>query len=202
MHVVIADDHRMVAEGIARLVNDTRQAEVVAIAGTIADAATYVALHQPQLLLLDVAMPDGDGIDAIQRLTALCPAMRVIILTSFSESTVIRRAMDSGAAGYLLKSATTHELLECLQVVALGKEYVCQAARAMEGGRRESPPALTMREREVLALIVEGKTIKEIADQLCLGFETVHSYTKYLRQKLGVSNTASLVRVALERHLV
>ena len=200
--VVIADDHRLVAEGIARLINDTQQAEVVAIAGTLEKATEHIAEKQPQVLLLDVAMPDGDGIEALHSLQHRCPAMRVIIFTSFSEPSVVRRAMSSGAAGYLLKNASTRELLECLQEVADGKEYICRGVQVPANGWRETLPALTMREREVLALIVEGKTIKEIADQLCLGFETVHSYTKYLRQKLGVGNTASLVRVALERHLV
>ena len=201
-NIVIADDHHVVAEGIARLIEESKAARVVAIAGTIGDTALLLEQKRPDVLLLDVAMPDGDGIDAIKRFAAICPDMRILVLTCYSEPSVVKRAVDNGANGYLLKNISAEELIHAVTTVAEGATYICKEAEMMTMLKKEELPSLTMREREVLRLIVEGHTIKEIADTLCLGFETVHSYTKYLRQKLGVGNTASLVRVALERHLV
>ncbi len=199
--VIIAEDHRLVAEGIAKLIDESSTAKVVAITGTLSEAATLLAIHNPQLLLLDVAMPDGDGIDAITPLLKAHPELKVIILTSYAEPSVIHRAMDGGASGYILKSTDARELLHGINEVHSGNTYICQEARQLLIGS-EVAPALTNREREILRLIVNGLTIKEVASKLNLGFETVHSYTKSIRQKLGCSNMSSLVRVAMERHLV
>ncbi len=200
--ILIADDHRVVAEGIARIINESPAAQVVAIAISIADAVRLTGEHRPDVLLLDVALPDGDGIDAIPRLRAACPAARVVIFTMYAEPAVIQRACDGGADGYLLKSVSADELLEGLHAVVSGRKYLCREAGELMKGYTEQAPVLTCREREVLVRLVQGKTIKEIANELFLGFETVHSYTKYLREKLGCPNTAALVRVAIEQHLV
>lgn len=200
-NIVIADDHHVVAEGIARLIEESKAARVVAIAGTIGDTALLLEQKRPDVLLLDVAMPDGDGIDAIKRFAAICPDMRILVLTCYSEPSVVKRAVDNGANGYLLKNISAEELIHAVTTVAEGATYICKEAEMMTMLKKEELPSLTMREREVLRLIIEGHTIKEIADTLCLGFETVHSYTKYLRQKLGAKNTASLVRKAFEQHL-
>ena len=202
IRVIIADDHRVVAEGIAKLIEESGVATVVAITGTIAETTRLLQQEHPDLLLLDVAMPDGDGIDAITHFVELCPAMRVVVLTSYAEPSVIQRAVSNGVNGYLLKNVNGKEVIKAITTVSEGGVYICQEAQALTMIRCEEAPSLTMREREILSLIVEGHTMKEIANELCLGFETVHSYTKYLRQKLGCKNTASLVRVALERHLV
>jgi len=201
--VIIADDHRVVAEGIARLIEESKVARVVAIAGTIGDTLSLLHQRTTDILLLDVAMPDGDGIDAIRTFHELRPDMRIIVLTCYAESAVIRRAVENGANGYLLKNVSSEEVINCIRSVAQGEAYICREAQVLTMmSSAEEKPSLTLREREILRLIVEGHTMKEIADKLCLGFETVHSYTKYLRQKLGCKNTASLVRTAIERRLV
>lgn len=200
--VVIADDHRLVAEGIARMLEDSPAARIVAIAGTAAEAVDALERLKPQVLMLDVALPDADGIDAISQLKAASSQTRILMFTMYGESAVVQRAFDAGATGYLLKSASTSELFEAIEAVASGNVYRCKEVQLCCTESKEAQPALTMREREVLRLIVKGYTIKEISDRLCLGFETVHSYTKYLRQKLGCNNIASLVRIAIEQHLV
>jgi len=101
----------------------------------------------------------------------------------------------------LLKNVNSEEVINAINSVANGGTYICKEAEMMNMLKREEQPSLTIREREILRLIVEGHTMKEIANTLCLGFETVHSYTKYLRKKLGCKNTASLVRKAIEQHL-
>lgn len=200
--ILIADDHQVVAEGIARIIKEHSSDVEMDIAGNLADALLLVKKLHPDLLLLDVALPDGDGIDAIPLFVEACPPMRIIIFTMYAEGAVVGRAMKAGAHGYLLKSVSSKELLEAIHAVANGETYICEEARSHAHEEMEAVPTLTLREREVLALIVQGKTIKEIAEELFLGFETVHSYTKYLRQKLHCQNTASLVRTAIEQHLV
>ena len=177
IRVAIADDHKMVAEGIARLIEESETAHVVGIAGTLGDAASLISAEQPDVLLLDVALPDGDGIDAIPQFLAASSQTRVVVLTMFGERAVIARALEA-------------------------EVYLCGESSRIQRISKEVAPTLTPREREILRLIVDGLSIKEIADRLCLGFETVHSYTKYLRRKLQANNTASLVRTAIEQHLV
>lgn len=200
--IIIADDHRLVAEGIARLIDESKKARVTAIARNLNEASQLLRTTPCDILLLDVAMPDGDGIDAISRFTKLSQKLRIIVLTIYAEPAVIRRAMDAGAAGYILKNTDANELIDGITVVADGDIFVSKAAQQLLIDNGEAAPELTPREREILKLVVEGLSMKEIADRLCLGFETVHSYTKYIRQKLGCNNIASLVRTAIERHLV
>lgn len=200
--IIIADDHRLVAEGIARLIDESKKARVTAIARDLNEASQLLRTTPCDILLLDVAMPDGDGIDAISRFTKLNQKLRIIVLTIYAEPAVIRRAMDAGAAGYILKNTDASELIDGITVVADGDIFVSKAAQQLLIDNGEAAPELTPREREILKLVVEGLSMKEIADRLCLGFETVHSYTKYIRQKLGCNNIASLVRTAIERHLV
>lgn len=200
--VIIADDHRIVTDGLTKIINENADTQVLGVTSTLAGLTELLPNLRPDVLLLDVALPDGDGIDAIQRLRHLQPNLRIIVLTMFVEASVIHRALQNGANGYLFKSAGVDDLLGAIRAVASGEQFLCDEARHILCEEKETPAILTMREREILSLLAEGCTMKEIADQLCLGFETVHSYTKNLRQKLGCNNKASLVRVAMERHLL
>ena len=200
--VIVADDHKLVASGISRLIDAADDIRVLDDAQTIQEAVEKTSQLKPHILLLDVAMPDGDGIDAIPQFVKASKRTNIIILTTYAEAAVIRRAMEGGASGYILKSTSAEELIMGIRKVASGDVFYCQESQGLMMGYGESEPMLTVREREILRLIVEGRTMKQIADKLHLGFETVHSYTKYLRQKLGCNNTASLVRTAIERHLV
>jgi len=202
INVIIADDHRLVAEGIAKLITDSKDINVTAIAESIDEARRLVTAHHPDVLLLDVAMPDGDGIDAISTLRQLYAPLRIIILTVYAEPNVVHRAKAAGANGYILKSTDSEELFNGIRTVAEGSSYICRETQTLMEHAEQPPTRLNNREREILRLIVKGHSIKEIADILNLGFETVHSYTKYLRQKLGCSNMAALVRTAIEQHLI
>lgn len=199
---MIADDHQVVAEGLARLIDNSKEARTVAITGKVDETIEQIGRLKPKILLLDVALPDSDGIDAIPVLLDASPATRIIVLTMFAEPAVVQRALSAQAHGYLFKSVSAEELITAIRTVAKGNTYICEEAQFLLNSQSETPPTLTVREREILRLIVQGKTMKEIANELCLGFETVHSYTKYLRVKLNCANTASLVRIAFEQHLV
>ena len=124
------------------------------------------------------------------------------MLTSYAKSAVARRALDRGALGYILKNSLSEEIIEGIRVVSCGDRFLCDGAEVLFRQRKSSPTALSVREREILKLIVEGYTLKEIADKLCLGFETVRSYCKYIHLKMGMNNTASVVRMAIEQKLV
>lgn len=202
IEVLIVDDHRIVAEGVAQLMTGDEGIRTVGIAATLSEASQMMSELHPQVVLLDVALPDGDGIDALPELLLSSPETKVIVLTMFAEPSVIRRAMDAQAQGYLLKNTTKEELVEAIRMVAMGENYLSKEVRDQLLGDVKKAPVLTLREREIIRLMSEGCTMKEIADRLCLSFETVHSYTKNLRVKLGCNNTASMVRTAMEQHWI
>ena len=197
--IIIADDHQIVTEGITRILEEMTTdgeplGEVVASVHTLADCLVACRDQQPDLLLLDVAMNDGDGIDTLPQLQDAAPRMKTIILTSYTEATVINRALANGAHGYMLKTTDIQEFTEGIKLVMKGETFICQEAKQQYSKQEDIAVKLTLREKEILKLIVEGYTMKEISSKLCLGFETIHSYTKYLREKLHANNTASLVR--------
>lgn len=204
--ILIADDHRIVAESLVRLIEQLPVegkciGQVVGTAYTLSDALQQCIEHQPDILLLDMAMPDGNGIDFLPQLQEHCPQLKVAILTYYSEPSIVRLALNNGAKGYFLKAGDPQELVLGLKRMGEGEIYICQEAReSLE--QKNKAGQLTAREREILRLLVEGRSIKEIASELYLSFETVHSYTKAIRQKMGVNNMASLVREALLQHLV
>ena len=200
--IIIADDHKMVAQALKQVIEAKDTAEVTGIALTIADAAGQLEEKKPDLLLLDIAMPDGDGIEALPKLRKASQDTKIIILTMYSEAEVIQRAIKSGVDGYLMKDSDAEEILAAIEHVSNGERYISPAAESKAAALTETIPQLTPREREVLKLIVEGKSSREAAKVLYLGFETVRSYTKYLRQKLGVKNTAGMVEKAIRLHLV
>lgn len=200
--VLIADDHRMVADGVSRLLERDARVHVAGIACTLEETARMMGTLCPHVLLLDVAMPDGDGIDAIPNLLSLNPETKIVVLTMFTEPSVIRRALEAQAHGYLMKTASSEELVAAVHSVMAGETYLCEEVRNRLNERLEVAPTLTLREREILRLLSEGNTMKEVADRLCLSFETVHSYSKNLRAKLGCNNVASLVKAAMEQHWI
>lgn len=202
IEVLIVDDHRIVAEGVSQLMTGDEGIRTVGIAATLSEASQLMSELHPQVVLLDVALPDGDGIDALPELLLSSPETKVIVLTMFAEPSVIRRAMDAQAQGYLLKNTTKEELVEAIRAVAMGENYLSKEVRDQLLSDVKKAPVLTLREREIIRLMSEGCTMKEIADRLCLSFETVHSYTKNLRVKLGCNNTASMVRTAMEQHWI
>ena len=204
--IIIADDHKMVAEAISRLVETievegSRIGEVVGIAYTLEETRKACEELKPDILLVDMAMPDGNGIDFIPKLQELCPTMKIAVLTYYSEASIVRLALNNGARGYFLKACNAQELVEGLKKVGEGEVYVCEEAM-MTLRKKNKAETLTNREKEILRLIVEGFSTKEIAVKLYLSFETVHSYMKNIRQKLGVSNTASIVREAIRQQLI
>jgi Response regulator containing a CheY-like receiver domain and an HTH DNA-binding domain len=200
--VAIVDDHKMVLEGLEHIINESGIARVVDKAHSITECCDMLQRSEPEVLLLDVNLPDGNGIDLCPEIRKDYPEVKILMLTTYAESAVVSRALEGGAHGYILKNSMSEEILEGISIVASGEQFLCDQAKILLKDKTERPIPLSPREREILKLIVEGYTIKEISDKIFLGFETVRSYCKYLHLKLDVHNTASLVRKAIEQKLV
>ena len=200
--VAIVDDHTAIAQGLERLINETGIAGVVGKAYSASGCMKLLTQSKPDVLLLDVNLSDGNGIELFPQIKAQYPDLQVLILTSHAEPSIIKQALNSGVAGYILKSATAEEIVLGIQTVASGGRFLCTETQKLLQHRDCQTVLLSRREGELLRLIVAGKSGAQIADKMCLGYETVKSYRKRLMLKLNASNTAELVRMALEQELV
>ena len=201
--IAIVDDHKIIADGLERLVNEGEDGCVVGKAHSAARCVEMLAGFGagagddlPNVLMLDIGLPDASGIDLCARIKSTYPQIKVLMLTSYGELATITRALDAGADGYVLKNSEPEELLEGIRVVASGGQFLCEEAGAALNAGDANPVELTRREIELLGLIVEGLTLPELADRMCLGYQTVRSYRKNLNIKLGAHNTAQLVQNA------
>ncbi len=204
IRVAIVDDHRVVAEGFERLINDSGVARVVGKAYSAAGCREMLSREAAgvDVLLLDVSLPDGNGIELCPEIKASYPDLKILMLTSYSELTIIMRVLEEGASGYILKNAMVEEIIEGIRVVAGGGQFLCDEVNMLLAARADSAVRLSRRELELLRLIVAGQSNSEIADSMNLGYETIKSYRKNLILKLGAHNTAQLVRMAVEQKLV
>jgi DNA-binding NarL/FixJ family response regulator len=210
LNILLADDHAILREGIRTIVNQIPGFQVVAEAADGFEAIEKARKLQSGIVLLDVGMPRVNGIRATLQITKQSPAVKVIILSMYDDETTVMEAIRAGAKGYILKNAPATTLRAALQAVARGESYLCPgvASKVMKhlhqpSSRSGATPLqrLTPRERDVLRLVAEGQTSKEIAQALSLGVETVRGYRKALMSKLGVHNVAGLTQFALANGL-
>ena len=208
IRILIVDDHQLVRSGIRRLLEAEEDFEVEDEAGTAYDAVRLARLHKPDVILLDVVMPGGNGIDAIPEILAASPATSVLTLSMQDDPAYVRQAFAVGAKGYVLKEAADDELLAAVREVAKGGSYVdhqlgsrLAAYDATAMAAKEADP-LSDREREVLKLLALGHTNQEISQQLYISVRTAETHRARIMQKLGLTTRAELVRVAIERGLL
>src|SRR5207302_10668825 len=190
IRVVIADDHAVVRRGLLQLFAATEDVEIVAAASDGAEAVAAAEKHLPDLVLMDLSMPEMDGVEATRAIRAVLAEVPVVILTSFSERDRILDAMDAGAVGYLLKDADPDELLRGVRAAATGDApFSPRAAKALLafGDRRRNGDGLTARERQILALVGHGMTNQAIARQLSISLKTVKAHLSYIFQRIGVT---------------
>jgi DNA-binding NarL/FixJ family response regulator len=206
--LLIADDHAVVREGLARLIDATPDIEVLATARDGEEAVRLAAEHQPRVVLMDLSMPNMDGAEATRRIVAAGGSKtEVVILTSFSDREQILDALDAGAIGYLLKDAEPSALIEGIRAAARGESPLDpKAARAVLSGRERAPaqPAadLTAREREVLALVAEGLPNKRISMRLEISEKTVKAHLTSVFAAIGVSDRTQAALWAREHGVV
>lgn len=210
IRILLADDHAIVRAGIRALLEKLGEVEVIAEAGDGREALRLIKEHQPDVVLLDVAMPLLSGLDVAARATKEFPDLRVIILSMHTSEEYVWEALRSGASGYMVKTGVPSELELAIKAVARGETYlsppvskhvVLDYVRRMGGGESLAE-RLTPRQREVLKLIAEGHTTKSIADLLDVSVKTIETHRLQLMERLDIHDIAGLVRYAVRTGLV
>jgi two-component system response regulator NreC len=204
IRIVVVDDHAVVRSGLKLLLGKEDDLEVVAEAGSAREAVFEVRAHKPDVILLDVVMPDESGIEAVPKLLHEAPDAKVLFLSMQDDPRYVREAFAAGARGYVLKEAVDAEVVEAIRQVAAGGRYVhpvlgarmVSADAAAQAAAHADP--LSDREREVLRLLALGHTNQEIAKQLYISVRTAETHRAHIMQKLHLQTRAELVRYAIE----
>jgi len=200
--VLLVDDHSLVRRGFRRILEDESDLAVVGEAGDGAEAVRVARELHPQVIVMDCALPNMNGLDATRKILAANPATAVLMLSMHSEETWVHQALDAGARGYLLKSVVDMELVTAIRRVARGEIVLDPQVAKTATLKGESSSALTARELEVLQLIVDGQSNKEIAAKLGLSANTVAVHRANIMDALGIHKTAELVVYAIRNGLV
>ncbi len=199
--VLIVDDHPVVRIGLRGLLEQAPDLQVVGEAANGVEAVAKALQLKPDVVLMDLRMPEMDGVEATRAIKAQAPEVAVLVLTTYDTDADILRAVEAGAQGYLLKDASPRELYEAIRAAARGETALAPrvATRLMSHLRQPQPKPLTEREREILTLVARGWSNKEIARHLHIGTATVKSHLLHIYEKLGVSDRTAAVTEALKR---
>lgn len=204
--ILIADDHAVVRGGLGKFLMVNKDMQLVAEAGNGAEAVQLAALHQPDVILMDLMMPEVDGITATRQIHQKYPKIKIIALTSFSEQAMVQGALQAGAMGYLQKNVSAAELANAIRSAHAGRMTLSPEAAQVLAESLTQPQLpgsdMTEREREVLRCLVDGLNNNEIAERLIISLGTVKFHVSNIYQKLGVDSRVEAVKIALERKLV
>jgi DNA-binding NarL/FixJ family response regulator len=212
IRVFLADDHAVVRDGLRFLLEAQSQIHVIGDAANGREAVRQVQQSKPDVVVMDIAMPELNGIEATQQIREACPSTQVVILSMHSTAEYIFRAFQSGAQGYLLKESAGMELVDAVRTVYAGNRYLSYRiagtvlddyVQQRQTAQADNPlERLSGREREILQLLVEGKSNAQIAKILSLSSKTVETYRSRLMQKLGINDLPSLTKFALQHGLI
>lgn len=202
VQVFIVDDHYMVIEGIRSLLQNEKDIEWMGHATNAASCLGFLKTQQPDVIFMDVNLPDLSGTDLCLQVKQLYPAVLVIGLSTFNQQPVVKNMMENGASGYVLKNATKPELMNAIAEVMAGKIYLSMEVAVSLRKPTEELPLISRREKEVLQLIADGFTNAEIAEKLFISIPTVNTHRKSLLVKFSVNNTAGLIKLAVKHNLV
>ncbi len=211
--VLLADDHAIVRGGLRALIDAMDDAEVIAEASNGRDAVDLARRLSPDIALLDIAMPQLNGIEAAARISQECPGTRIVMLSMHTTAQHVTAAIRAGALGYVVKEAAVDELAEALRAAAKGRSYISSAVSAHvvhalqhpegdAGEKAAAPDGLSSRQREILQLIAEGHSTREIADLLHISPKTVETHRAELMRRLEIFDVAGLTRYAIRQGLV
>jgi len=199
LRLLVVDDHEVVREGLVALLSRRDEFQVVAEAGTVAESLAAARRFEPDLVIMDVRLPDGSGIEACREIRAEFPAMRIVMLTSYPDEEAVLSAILAGASGYLLKQIRGRDLITALEAVGRGDSLLDPAVtervlervrRIANGDERDELGDLTAQERKILRLVADGKTNKEIASEVFLSDKTVKNYVSSILSKLNLQRRA------------
>jgi DNA-binding NarL/FixJ family response regulator len=208
--LLVVDDHEVVRQGLVALIDRREKFQVVAEAGTVEEALDAARRFQPDLVIMDVRLPDGSGIEACREIRAELPATRVVMLTSYPDEEAVLSAIIAGASGYLLKQVRARDLVSALEAVGRGEslldpavtEKVLERVRRIASGTYTDELAqLTAQEQKILQLVAEGKTNKEIASEVFLSDKTVKNYVSSILSKLNLQRRAQAAAFVAKHRL-
>jgi len=208
IRVLVADDHAVVRRGVVQILDEAPDLVAAGEASTGRQVLQQVQENDYDVLVLDIGMPDGSGLEVLHQLRTLRPELHVLILSMYPERQYALRALKAGAAGYLTKESAPDELVAAVRRIAGGGKYITQSLAeeltAALVGETEKPPEeiLSDREFQVVCMLAEGKTIAGIAEELSLSVKTISTYRARVLEKLNLSNTAEIIRYAFEHKLV
>lgn len=199
----IVDDHRMVVESLSMLINESGKARVSNVFHTLKACRQGLSKKLPDILLLDIALPDGNGVEFCSELKLIYPELKIIMLTTYKEFNIAKQSLANGALGYILKNAESEELFLGIDAVSKGEQFLCEDINILlEKMKHVKEVRLSAREKEVLSYLADGYTTKEIAGFLYRDSETIRTYRKKLLIKLNARNTAELVKKGCEMRFI
>ncbi len=210
LRLLIVDDHEVVRQGLVALLDRRAGFSVVAEAGTVAEAIAEARRHQPDIVVMDVRLPDGSGVEACREIRSELPETRVVMLTSYPDEEAVLSAIVAGASGYLLKQIRARDLVAALETVGRGGSLLDPAVtekvlervrRIATGGQTDELAALTAQERKILMLVAEGKTNKEIASDVFLSDKTVKNYVSSILSKLNLERRTQAAAFVAKHHI-
>jgi len=208
IRILIADDHAVVAEGLRSLIETQPDLKVVSLAGDGREAVRQTLETQPDVVVMDNAMPELNGTEATRIIRKRCANTHVIMLSMHSNSVHIQRALQAGAGGYVLKQSVGRQLVDAIRAVHAGRRYLSMPLndklldRLMSGIPEDPLSRLSARERQVLQMIAEGKSVVDIAGKLSLSRKTVETYRERMMEKLALDDLAALIKFAIQQDLV
>jgi len=202
--VLIVEDHPVVIEGLKKLLLDSGLAKLCVTASTGKECTTYLKNYTPDIILLDINLPDVNGIDLCKTIKTDYPNLKILAISSFGQRSYILRMMENGALGYVLKNSSEEEIIGAIKDVVAGQKHISFEVSEIlnQSKNNDDSPLLTRRETEVLQMIANGFTNQEIADKLFVSPLTVDSHRKNLLMKLSAKNTAELIKIAFCKGLI
>jgi DNA-binding NarL/FixJ family response regulator len=201
--IIIVDDHRVFHHGISQALDSTKEFSVTARAVTGAQAVSLAEKTAPDLILMDISMPDLNGMEATRRILAFNPNIRILALSMHTEKIYVKGMLNAGASGYVLKSCSFKELMTAIRTVLAGHMYVSpEITHLLLNDSPDRLNRLSEREKQVLVSIAEGHSSREIADILNLSVKTIDIYRRNLKAKLGIQSVAGLTRYAIAKGLI
>jgi len=210
--IILADDHPLLRQGLKKIIQENPSMQVIGEAGDGMELLRLLPKTRPDLIIIDISMPNLRGIEAIPKIKEMLPHVKILVLTMHGEKEYLTQAISAGADGYLLKEDADSELLNAIGTIQQNKMYISPlladltrqdwAERCRSKGKPLTTQTLTPREREIIKLIAEGKTSKEIADILYISFRTAERHRANIMAKFGFKKTADLVKFAIEKGYV